>query len=113
MVLFNIFVRDMDRRTECTLSEFAANTKLSSAVDTLLGRDAFQRDLDRLERWVHANHPHEVQGQVQGPAPGSGQSQVDTRWAENSLRAALNRRIRGHQLMTQHEPAMHTCSPKG
>ncbi|GAB0183354.1 cAMP-dependent protein kinase inhibitor alpha [Grus japonensis] len=53
--LFNIFVGDMDSGIECTLSKFANNNKLCGVVNMLEGRDAIQRDLDRLERWARAN----------------------------------------------------------
>jgi len=54
-VLFNIFVSDTNNAIECTLSKSANNTKLCGAVDILEGKDAIQRDLDRIERWAHAN----------------------------------------------------------
>ena len=54
-VLFNIFVGSMDGEIECTLSKFVDDTKMSGAIDTLEGRDAIQRELNRLQRRVHAN----------------------------------------------------------
>jgi len=54
-ILCNIFISDIDSGIECTFISSAGDTKLRGAADLLEGKDAMQRDLDRLEEWACAN----------------------------------------------------------
>ena len=54
-VLFSIFICDTDDGIECTLSKFADDTKLSSAVDTLEGREPSRATWTGLEDCAHVN----------------------------------------------------------
>ncbi|KAJ7422811.1 rna-directed dna polymerase from mobile element jockey-like [Pitangus sulphuratus] len=54
-VLFNIFKNDLDARLEGILNKFEDDTKLGGAAGSLKGRDALQRDLDKLEDWTTTN----------------------------------------------------------
>ncbi|KAJ7395343.1 rna-directed dna polymerase from mobile element jockey-like [Pitangus sulphuratus] len=55
-VLFNTFMNYLDAGLEGILSKFLDDTKLEGAVDFLGGREAPQRDLNKLESWAITNH---------------------------------------------------------
>ena len=54
-ILFNLFINDLDDRTECNLSKFADDTKLGGVDVTPDVCAAIQRHLDRLENWSERN----------------------------------------------------------
>jgi len=45
----------MDSGIECTFIKFVDDTKMCDVVDTPVGKNAIQRDLDKLERWAFVN----------------------------------------------------------
>ena len=94
LVLFNIFVGNMVSGIEWALSKFADNTKLCSVVDTLEGRDAIQRDLDRRGGPVWTSWSSTRTSARSCTWVGAIAS-TNTCWADNGLRAALRRRTWG------------------
>ena len=83
LVLFNLFVADLDNNVECTFSKFVGDTNFCDVVNTIKRRDATQRDPDKLQRWVCENLIKINKAiHVQGYSYGSLQSeaQIQAEW---------------------------------
>lgn len=52
-ILFNVFINDVENRTECTVIKFTDCTKLRGVADKLCGWAAFH--LDKLKNWADRN----------------------------------------------------------
>jgi len=50
VILFEIFINDLDDETKCTLRTSADDTKLGGVTDTPESCAAIQRNLNRLEK---------------------------------------------------------------
>ena len=55
LMLFNLFVADLDSAVECTFSKFVGDINFCDVVNTVKIRGAIQRDRDKLQRWVYEN----------------------------------------------------------
>ncbi|GAB0202499.1 mitochondrial enolase superfamily member 1 [Grus japonensis] len=114
LVLFNIFVGNTGSGIERTISTFADNAKLRGAVNTLEGRDAIQRDLDRLERWARANCMKFNKAKCKVLHVGQDnvwyQYRLGGEWIEGSPEEKDLEGVGGQE--AQHEPAVCACSPE-
>ena len=50
LVVFNLFVTDLDSAVECTFSKFLGDTNFCDVVNTVKIRDGTQMDPDKLQR---------------------------------------------------------------
>ncbi|GAB0210385.1 hypothetical protein GRJ2_003504300 [Grus japonensis] len=112
--LVSIFVGNTDSGIACALSKFADDTKLCGVDDTLEGRDAVQRNLDRPERWACANRMKFNKAKCKVLHVGRGNPKHNYRlgreWIESSPEEEDSKVL--IELKAQHEPAMRASSPE-
>ena len=85
----NIFVNGIDSEIKSTISKIIDVTNLNGAADKIEGRDAIQKDLDKIKKWTHMKLMRFSKAKCKdlGAIPA-----MCTHWEKNSFRAALWRR---------------------
>ncbi|KAK4826225.1 hypothetical protein QYF61_006266 [Mycteria americana] len=97
---------DLHAGVECTLRQFADDTKLGGAADSLKGQEASQRDLHRLEHWAIINGMKLNKNKCQilhvGRSKAGHKSKLGDEWLESSpeergLGVLVDRRLKRSQ----------------
>ena len=53
LILFSIFIDDIDEEVLCEISKFCDDTEIANRVNTLNDMRLFQRTLDKLVAWAN------------------------------------------------------------
>ncbi|GAB0178536.1 mitochondrial enolase superfamily member 1 [Grus japonensis] len=71
LILFNIFINDLDEGAEHTISKLADDVRPAGVADTPEGHAAIQRDINRQEKWANRNLMKFSKGKCKAPHLGT------------------------------------------
>ncbi|RMC12657.1 hypothetical protein DUI87_10181 [Hirundo rustica rustica] len=106
-VLFSVFINDLDTGLEGKQSKFTEDTKLGRAVESLKGKEALQRDVDKSGSWAITNCMKSNKGKCQILYLGLGSPGLCTDWGMKCWRAVPKRVTWGPgQWQVEHKSAV-------